>query len=80
MTVQPFGATKGVLYMTVTPSKEDRNTLKVVRPQRYQKKDLLQARHQAFRVNTNMTHMKFRGVSSISGNWVNMTYLILLGT
>ena len=24
--------------------------------------------------------MKFRGISAISGNWVNMTYLILLGT
>ena len=27
-----------------------------------------------------MTHIKFRRISAISGNWVNMTYLILLGT
>ena len=25
-------------------------------------------------------NMKFRGISAISGNWVNMTYLILFGT
>ena len=25
-----------------------------------------------------VTHMRLRGISVISGNWVNMTYLILL--
>ena len=27
-----------------------------------------------------VTHMKLKGISTISGNWVNVTYLILFGT
>ena len=36
-----------------------------------------------FKVNINkayVTHMKLRGISDISGNWVNIAYLILFGT